>query len=155
MSVLVSVFAQAQERTVSGTVTDEIGQGLPGVTVLLKGTTTGVPTNVDGTYRISVPGDDAVLVFRFLGYTSQEFTVGSQTTINVSMQPDVTDAGEVVVTALGVTQEKASLGYGVASLDKNQLQARTQKDVAKLLRGRKATGVDITQTSGMAALVPT
>jgi TonB-linked SusC/RagA family outer membrane protein len=116
---------------------------------LLKGTTTGVPTNTDGTFRISVPGNDAVLVFRFLGYTSQEITVGSQTTINVSMQPDVTDAGEVVVTALGVTQEKASLGYGVASLDKNQLQARTQKDVAKLLRG-KATGVDITQTSGMA-----
>ncbi len=149
MSVLVSVFAQAQERTVSGTVTDETGQGLPGVNVLLKGTTTGVPTNVDGTYRISVPGDDAVLVFRFLGYTSQEITVGSQTTINVEMLPDVTDAGEVVVTALGVTQEKASLGYGVASLDKSQLQARTQKDVAKLLRG-KATGVDITQTSGLA-----
>ena len=80
---------------------------------------------------------------------AQEFTVGSQTTINVEMLPDVTDAGEVVVTALGVTQEKASLGYGVASLDKGQLQARTQKDVAKLLRG-KATGVDITQTSGMA-----
>lgn len=149
MSVLVSVFAQAQERTVSGTVTDETDQGLPGVTVLLKGTTTGVPTNADGTFRISVPGDDAVLVFRFLGYTAQEVTVGSQTTINVQMLPEVTDAGEVVVTALGVTQEKASLGYGVASLDKGQLQARTQKDVAKLLRG-KATGVDITQTSGMA-----
>lgn len=149
MSVLVSVFAQAQERTVSGTVTDETDQGLPGVTVLLKGTTTGVPTNADGTFRISVPGDDAVLVFRFLGYTAQEITVGSQTTINVKMLPEVTDAGEVVVTALGVTQEKASLGYGVASLDKGQLQARTQKDVAKLLRG-KATGVDITQTSGMA-----
>ena len=149
MSVLVCVYTQAQERTVSGTVTDETNQGLPGVTVLLKGTTTGVPTNADGTYRISVPGNDAVLVFRFLGYTAQEITVGSQTTINVTMQPEITDAGEVVVTALGVTQEKASLGYGVASLDKSQLQARTQKDVAKLLRG-KATGVDIAQTSGMA-----
>ncbi|MCO6359609.1 SusC/RagA family TonB-linked outer membrane protein [Roseivirga pacifica] len=149
MSVLVCVLTQAQERTISGTVTDETGLGLPGVNVLLKGTVQGVPTNADGTYRISVPGDDAVLVYRFLGYTTQEITVGSQTTINVQMQPDVTDAGEVVVTALGVTQEKASLGYGVASLDKGQLQAKTQKDVAKLLRG-KATGVDITQTSGMA-----
>jgi TonB-dependent SusC/RagA subfamily outer membrane receptor len=140
---------RAQERTVSGKVTDETDQGLPGVTVLLKGTLQGVPSDADGSYKISVSSPDDILIFKFLGYVTQEVKVGNQTTVNVKLLPAVTDLAEVVVTAYGIPQEKASLGYGVASLDKSSLQARSEKDVARLLRG-KATGVDITQTSGMA-----
>jgi TonB-dependent SusC/RagA subfamily outer membrane receptor len=149
LTLLVSFTIKAQERTVSGKVTDETDQGLPGVTVLLKGTMQGVPSEADGTYKLSVTGANDVLIFKFLGYVTQEVKVGNQTTINIKLLPAVTDLAEVVVTAYGITQEKASLSYGVVSLDKSSLQARSEKDVAKLLRG-KATGVDITQTSGMA-----
>lgn len=149
LTLLASFTMKAQERTVSGKITDETDQGLPGVTVLLKGTLQGVPSDADGSYKISVTGPEDVLIFKFLGYVTQEVTVGNQTTVNIKLLPAVTDLAEVVVTAYGIPQEKASLGYGVASLDKSSLQARSEKDVAKLLRG-KATGVDITQTSGLA-----
>lgn len=149
LTLLASFTMRAQERTVSGKVTDETDQGLPGVTVLLKGTLQGVPSDADGSYKISVSSPDDILIFKFLGYVTQEVKVGNQTTVNVKLLPAVTDLAEVVVTAYGIPQEKASLGYGVASLDKGSLQARSEKDVARLLRG-KATGVDITQTSGMA-----
>jgi hypothetical protein len=106
MSVLVCVYIQAQTRTVSGKVTDETGQPLPQVTVLLKGTTTGAPTDADGNFRLSVPDTGGTLLFRFLGYVTQEIEIGSQSVINLQMQPEVTDVGEVVVTALGITRER-------------------------------------------------
>lgn len=149
MSVLVCVYIQAQTRTVSGKVTDETGQPLPQVTVLLKGTTTGTPTDADGNFRLSVPDTGGTLLFRFLGYVTQEIEIGSQSVINLQMQPEVTDVGEVVVTALGITREKASLGYAVTSIGANDLQARPEADVSRLLRG-KVPGVDITSTSGIA-----
>lgn len=149
MSVLVCVYIQAQNRTVSGKVTDETGQPLPQVTVLLKGTTTGTPTDADGNFRLSVPDAGGTLLFRFLGYVTQEIEIGSQSVINVQLQPEVTDVGEVVVTALGITREKASLGYAVTSVGSQDLQSKPEADVARLLRG-KVPGVDITSTSGIA-----
>ena len=149
MSVLVCVYIQAQNRTVSGKVTDETGQPLPQVTVLLKGTTVGTPTDADGNFRLSVPDAGGTLLFRFLGYVTQEIEIGTQSVINVQLQPEVTDVGEVVVTALGITREKASLGYAVTSVGSQDLQARPEADVARILRG-KVPGVDITQTSGIA-----
>lgn len=149
MSVLVCVYVQAQNRTVSGKVTDETGQPLPQVTVLLKGTTTGTPTDADGNYRLSVPDAGGTLLFRFLGYVTQELEIGTQSVINIQLQPEVTDVGEVVVTALGITREKASLGYAVTSIGSQDIQQRPEADVARLLRG-KVPGVDITSTSGIA-----
>lgn len=149
MSVLVCFYIQAQNRTVSGKVTDETGQALPQVTVLLKGTTTGSPTDADGNYRLSVPDAGGTLLFRFLGYVTQEIEIGTQSVINVQLQPEVTDVGEVVVTALGITREKASLGYAVTSVGSQDLQQRPEADVARILRG-KVPGVDITSTSGLA-----
>ena len=148
MSVLVCVVAQAQDRTVTGKVTDETGQGLPTVTVQIKGTTQGQQTEMDGTYRIAVP-DNATLVFRFLGYTEVEEVVGNRNTINVQMQPEVSELDEVVVTALGITRDKASLGYAVTSIGAEDIQSKPESDVARILRG-KVPGVDITQTSGIA-----
>ncbi|GAB5523964.1 MAG: SusC/RagA family TonB-linked outer membrane protein [Roseivirga sp.] len=149
MSVLVCVYIQAQTRTVSGKVTDETGQPLPQVTVLLKGTTTGTPTDADGNFRLSVPDAGGTLLFRFLGYVTQEIEIGTQSVINLQLQPEVTDVGEVVVTALGITREKASLGYAVTSIGANDIQSRPEADVSRILRG-KVPGVDITSTSGLA-----
>ena len=148
MSVLVCVVVQAQDRTVTGKVTDETGQGLPSATVMVKGTTNGQQTGLDGTYRIAVP-DNATLVFRFSGYNEVEEVVGNRNNINVQMQPEVSELDEVVVTALGITRDKASLGYAVTSIGSNDLQSKPESDVARILRG-KVPGVDITQTSGIA-----
>jgi len=147
MSVLVCVVIQAQDRTVTGKVTDETGQGLPTVTVQIKGTTQGQQTDADGNYRISVP-ENATLVFRFLGYTEMEEVVGNRGNINVQMQPEVSELDEVVVTALGITRDKASLGYAVVSIGAEDIQSKPESDVARILRG-KVPGVDIQQTSGL------
>jgi len=148
MSVLVCVVVQAQDRTVTGKVTDETGQGLPTVTVQIKGTTQGQQTDADGNYRISVP-DNATLVFRFLGYTEVEEVVGNRSSVNVQMNPEVSELDEVVVTALGITRDKASLGYAVTSIGSDDIQSKPESDVARILRG-KVPGVDIQQTSGIA-----
>lgn len=148
--VFFSTLAMAQDRVVTGVVTSSAdGTPLPGVSVVAKGTTTGSITGIDGDYRISVPSSISTLVFSYVGFKTQEIEIGSQSKINISLEEDTEVIKEVVVTALGISQEKASLGYGVSSVDSKALQARTQKDVSKLLRG-KATGVDIVQTSGLA-----
>jgi CarboxypepD_reg-like domain len=92
----------AQERTVSGTVKDEGGLGMPGVNVLLKGTSTGTATDATGQYKLTVAGNDAVLVFTFIGYTNKEVNVGSQSTVDVQMDFDAQTLTELVVTGYSV-----------------------------------------------------
>ena len=145
----VFAFNSMAQRTVSGKVTDDTGEGLPGVNVVIKGTTTGVTTDLDGNYQVSVPDDNTVLVYSSVGMRTQEVSVGVRTTIDISMVLDTTTLDEVVVTALGISKEKASLGYGVASVGPQSLTNRPETDVSRLLRGQ-AAGVDITQTSGLA-----
>ncbi len=144
---LIVTTAWAQDRTVTGTVTGEDGLGLPQVSVILKGTTNGVPTDVDGKYRLSVPASGGVLVFRYLGYTTQEITVGNQTTIDVKLVEDVGDLGEVVVTAFGIEKEKRALGYAVNQIDADAFEGKPQTDIALSLRG-KIPGVQINETGG-------
>ena len=120
---------------------------MPGVNVLIKGTTTGAQTDLEGNYRLSVE-DGATLVISYVGFETQEIVVGNRTTIDVTMGGAV-ELQEVVVTALGITKEKASLGYSVASVGAEALANRPEADVSRLLRGQ-AAGVDITQTSGLA-----
>jgi hypothetical protein len=76
------------QKTVTGTILDEFGDGLPGVTVLVKGTTTGTATDIDGKFSLNVPSNDAVLVFSFIGYRTVEQTVGNRSVIDFSMQPE-------------------------------------------------------------------
>ncbi|MFY0688894.1 MAG: SusC/RagA family TonB-linked outer membrane protein [Cyclobacteriaceae bacterium] len=150
VSLLFVLGSALAQRTVSGRVTsDSDGGGVPGVNVLIKGTTTGVTTDLDGNYRISVPEDGATLVFSFIGLATQETEVGSRSVIDVSMAEDVETLAEVVVTGLGIVKEKKALGYGVTSVGAEALSNRQETDIARMLRG-KATGVDITQTSGLA-----
>jgi len=102
----------AQERTISGKVTSvEDGSTMPGVNVVLKGTTNGTITDVDGNYSLSVPSEGGTLTFSFIGLASEEVEIGARSVIDLAMSADVKQLSEVVVTALGMTREKASLGY--------------------------------------------
>ncbi|WBL41268.1 SusC/RagA family TonB-linked outer membrane protein [Algoriphagus halophytocola] len=128
-------------------VSTEDGSPLPGVTVLEKGTSNGTVTEIDGTYSLNVGGPNSVLVFSFVGFDSQEVTVGNQSTINISMAETATDMSEVVVTALGIKRDQRSLGYDVSNVDGEELTQVSQENVLSSLSGRMP-GVTINQTSG-------
>src|SRR5680860_609740 len=104
------------QREVTGVVSDTSGELLPGVSVVLKGTVTGVTTNFDGNYSISVPDNASVLVFSYLGMSVQEIAVGNRSIIDVTMEASSQELDEVVVTALGISREKKSLGYAVSEV---------------------------------------
>jgi TonB-linked SusC/RagA family outer membrane protein len=146
--MLVFVFyAWAQDRTVSGKVTDDSGEGLPGVNVLIKGTSTGVNTDLDGNFKISVPEEGAVLVFSFIGMQKQEATVGARSVIDVEMASDVRQLSEVVVTALGFEADRDKLGASRSSITGEAVAESGEKTLLDGLQG-KAAGVNITSTSG-------
>lgn len=137
----------AQERAVSGRVTDsEDGSGLPGVNVVLQGTTNGTVTDTDGSYTLTLPSDGGTLVFTFVGMATQEIPVGGRTEINVTMAPDVSQLSEVVVTALGITREKASLGYSTQEIGGENVATVKQQNFVNSLSG-KVSGVQIRTTS--------
>lgn len=138
----ISSFTYGQKK-VSGKVTDaEGGAILPGVTVLVKGTQTGTVTDSDGNYSISVPaGSSDVLVFSFVGYVAQEVAVGSQSTINISLAPDVTALQEVVVTGYSSQQKKEITG-AISTVSTKELLAVPAANFGQQLQGR-AAGVTI------------
>ncbi|AKD05099.1 SusC/RagA family TonB-linked outer membrane protein [Pontibacter korlensis] len=140
--------AVAQQISVNGTVTGaENSFPLPGVSVIVKGTTTGVTTSADGTYQINVPNADAVLMFRFLGYEVKEVPVGNQRVINVQLSPDNKQLQEVVVTALGIERSERSLGYATQEVSGENLTFTKEQNVLGSLAG-KVAGVQVTGSSG-------
>ena len=143
---LVVQISFAQEKTISGTVTEESG-ALPGVSVLKKGTTTGTETDFDGKYTIKAAAGD-VLVFSYLGYKTVEKTVGSSNTINVALVQDANVLDEIIVTSLGIKREKQALGYAVSKVDEKNISQRASGDIGRVLSG-KASGVNIQQASGV------
>jgi len=136
------------QRTITGTVTDESGESLIGASVLVKGSTTGTVTDIDGSYSLDVPAGEQTLVFSYTGYATQDVVTSSSNVLDVVLSEGL-QLSEVVVTGLGIKRDKKALGYGVTKLTNETLTARQETDVARLLRGQ-ATGVDITATSGMA-----
>jgi TonB-linked SusC/RagA family outer membrane protein len=132
---------------VSGQVTDEAGEGLPGVNVLEKGTSNGTITDVSGNFSLEVAGSSSVLVFSSIGYQTREVPVGDQQTFNISLQTDTRELSEVVVTALGIEREERSLGYDVANVEGEELRQVSQESVLSSLSAR-VPGVQINQTSG-------
>ena len=137
----------AQERTVSGTVlSNEDNSGLPAVNIIVKGTTTGTTTDLDGNYKLTVPSEESVLIFSSIGFENQEVTVGSQSVINLTLQADVTQLGEVVVTALGISREKAGLGYAVQGVSGEQVNIAKDGNFINTLSG-KVAGVQIKQNN--------
>ncbi|WP_276373839.1 SusC/RagA family TonB-linked outer membrane protein [Chryseolinea sp. H1M3-3] len=128
--------------TISGKVTDENGADFPGVNVLVKGTSVGTSTDINGRYSVEVPDENAVLVFSFIGYATQEITVGSRTTIDLRLDPDVKSLEEVVVTALGIEKSSKSLGYATSTVNADQLTINRTPNIMNSLQG-KIAGVNI------------
>ena len=135
----------AQEKTVSGTVSDDTGP-LPGVSVLIKGTSTGTETDFDGKYSIKVNVGD-ILQYSFVGMSNQEKKVGNSNTYDVVLKASANVLDEVIVTAQGIKREKKALGYSVSEVKSDEIESRADGDVARVLSG-KASGVQITSQSG-------
>ena len=141
-------FIWAQEKSLSGQIVGDDGSGLPGVNVVVKGTTTGTITDFDGNYRLSVPSDASTLVFTYIGYATQEVEIGARSVIDVTLSVDVTELQEVVVTAQGIQRKKEALGFAVSSVGADEVADKTEGDVVRSMRS-KASGVQITQQSGL------
>ena len=145
--LLMSQINFAQKSLVTGTVVDETNMPLPGVSVSIKGTTTGVETDFDGKFSINIPSTgEVILVFNYLGYATQEINAEGKSTINVSMAPSVDSLDEIVVVGYG-TQKKASLTASVSVISNEEIQTTTNVSVAQKLTG-KISGVQIRQQSG-------
>ena len=143
---IVNASSTTQDNTITGKVVDEKNVGLPGVNVLLKGTTRGTSTDVDGNYRLNVPeGAANILVFSLVGYISQEITIGNRSTVAIQLQPDTKTLSEVVVVGYG-TQRKRDVTGAVVSVSGETLQqVPAQTNVVNQLQGRVA-GLDISTT---------
>ena len=139
----VEIDSPTAEIPISGQVIDTNGETLPGVSIKLKETTIGATTDLDGRYNINVPDNNSVLVFSYIGYQTQEITVGSRTTLNVKMEAANTALTEVVVTALGISREKRGLAYAVTEVKGSELTQARENNVANALVG-KVAGVDVT-----------
>lgn len=135
------------QRFVKGTVTSKDEGALPGVNVIVKSTRAGVVTDAEGNYKISVPDDNAVLVYSFIGYSIQEIPVGGRSSINIELQPDIKALQEVVVTAFGIEKEKKALGYTVQEIKGNQIAESRSNNVVNSLSGRVA-GVRVASNGG-------
>lgn len=145
--MLANSVVWAQEMLVSGTVTDATdGTGLPGVNVVLQGTTTGTVTDENGRYSLTVPSGSGMLVFTFVGMATQEISINGRSEINVSMSPDVAQLSEVVVTAMNIPREKASLGYATQELEGEAVTTAKQQNFVNSLSG-KIAGVQIRTNS--------
>ncbi|MBT1702312.1 SusC/RagA family TonB-linked outer membrane protein [Chryseosolibacter indicus] len=130
---------------VSGTVTDEAGTGLPGTNVLVKGSNSGVTTDVNGKYTIDVPNANAVLVFSFIGYETQEVAIGTRSVVDVSLVPSLQSLTEIVVVGYGVQREEAVTG-SVASIKGDMMRDVPAANISQALQGR-LPGVEFAQTS--------
>jgi TonB-linked SusC/RagA family outer membrane protein len=151
LSILLMLFfvgaLQAQQISVSGVVTAASdGLPLPGVVVLVKGTTNGTVTSVDGKYSISVPSQDAVLQFSFVGYSAQEIQVQNKSIIDVKLAEDVKVLGEVVVVGYG-EQDRKTLTSSISSVSSRDIQGLPMASPDQMMQGR-AAGVQVNSSSG-------
>ncbi|MCR9226311.1 MAG: TonB-dependent receptor [Flavobacteriaceae bacterium] len=137
---------EIQDRIITGQVTDENGQPLPGATVQIKGGNTGTTTDFDGYYTIEVSNDETVLVFSYIGYEMKEMPIEGQVSINVQLEPSATQLEDVVVVGYG-TQEKTKVTGSVASVSGESLQNIPVPGASQALQGR-ASGVNVVRNGG-------
>ena len=140
------VVTEVADRILKGKVTDEKGEGLPGVSVLIKGTQRGTVTDGLGSFQLNLPEEKAILVFSFVGYISKEIAVSSQTTLSVSLAIDTKALEEIVVVGYG-TERKANLTGSVATVNPKELRAVPFPTISQALMGR-AAGVFIKNVNG-------
>src|SRR5690606_29802861 len=129
------------QKSISGKVTQPDGSGLPGVSIIVKGTTTGTTSDGDGNYRLDAPQNSDVLVFSFIGYTTREETIGSRSAINVILEEDVTSLEEIVVVGYGTSTKKEVTG-AVSTVNGDNLIALNPTRIDQALQGQVA-GVQI------------
>ena len=148
--VFVSGFAlMAQTRVITGTVTSGVpGEGpIPGVTVLVKGTTVGALTDANGKYSITVPSGATTLIFSYIGMKSREVEIGGRAVIDGILESDVVGLNEVVVTALGISREKKALGYAVQDLGGEKIEKAKVSNIVNAFQGQ-LSGVQVTNSDG-------
>ena len=153
--IVLFVFASgltlmAQTKVITGTVTSSVnGEGpIPGVTVMVKGTTVGALTDADGKYTITVPSSATTLIFSYIGMKSKEVEIAGRSVIDGILESDVIGLNEVVVTALGITREKKSLGYAVEEVKGDNLSKTKESNFVNSLAG-KVSGVQVKQSNTM------
>jgi TonB-linked SusC/RagA family outer membrane protein len=132
--IIYGMALSAQVRTITGTVTDETGETLPGVNVVVQGTTTGTTTDVNGTYSIGVPANNNILVFSYIGMITREIQIGNSTVINVTMETETIGMDEVVVVGYG-TQKKSDITGTVASVGQERLELVPNLNIAQAIQG--------------------
>ncbi len=144
------LYANAQQKIISGTVTSSVqGEGaLIGVSVSVKGTTTGIITDANGKYSLAVPANATTLVFSYIGMKKQEIEIDNRSVIDLIMDPDILGLEEVVVTAFGVSREKKAVGYAVQDVKNDVIERTGNTDLAGAMQG-KISGIDIKPSSGM------
>ena len=128
---------------VKGRVLDENGSGLPGLSILIKGTTRGTSTDINGSFQLEVPTTETVLIFKYLGYETKEVLVGNQTNLEISLKPENKSLTEVVVTALGIKKQSKSVGYATATVSTDEMTLNRTANFMNALQGKMA-GVNIT-----------
>jgi len=148
MAILLSIsHIWAQQRVVSGKVTDDKGNPVPSASVLVKGTKTGTTTKQDGTYSLTMPANAKTLVISSVNMEEAQIDIGNQSEVNVSLQTSGRSLQEVVVTSLGISRDKRSLGYASQNLKGEELANKGEVNIVNALQG-KVAGVNITNASG-------
>jgi TonB-linked SusC/RagA family outer membrane protein len=146
-----SFHVWAQDVQVRGVITDENNEPIPGASVLLKGTTVGMASDIDGVYSISAPSN-GTLLFSFIGYETQEISIGNRSVIDVALKLDLSDLEEVVVVGYG-TVKKSQLTGAIASVSSREINELPITDARQALQGR-ASGVDVTQAGSKPGAAP-
>jgi len=153
--IVLFVFASAstllaQTKVITGTVSSAVeGEGgIPGVTIQVKGTTIGTITDLNGNFSLTVPANATTLVFSYIGMKKQEVEIGGRSVINAVMESDLLGLDEVVVTALGISREKKSLGYSVQEVGGDNISKTKESNFVNSLSG-KISGVQIMQSNTM------
>jgi TonB-linked SusC/RagA family outer membrane protein len=126
------------DRNISGKITDERAIPLPGVSIVVKGTKTGTSTNTNGEFQLSIPDGDVTLIFSYVGYMAEEVTVGTRSSIDFSMKPDVRNLDLVVVTALGIKRDAKKLGYSTATVNTEEITTNRTTNLGNSLQGKVA-----------------
>lgn len=145
--LVLSTAVWAQQRNITGTVIDHLGEPLVGVAVQVKGSTVGTATDLNGVYQLNVPENARVLLFSYVGFVSQEVGINNRSEINIRLAEDIATLSEVTVTALGISREKKALGYAVGEVKGDNMTRISQENVLGALSG-KVSGVQIQNTGG-------
>lgn len=147
LALLLPAFMYGQEQTVSGTVLDTYNMGVPGASIVEKGTTNGTITDFDGNYTLTVSNKNATLVFSFIGYKTQEVPVAGKTKVDVILQENAEQLDEVVVTGYGGSQKRATLTTSISKLDNAVLENAAMANAGQSLQGT-VSGLRVVNISG-------